>query len=94
MKRISRIFGKGKDGLTKAKEAVENGSFKGKVEACHKHDERFYEIINLTTTDTNGNKLSMMVCEWCLKEMWRIADPEQKKTLESQFKELGINDIE
>jgi len=65
-----------------------------KTEGSHKHDGQFYKIINLTTTDTNGSKLSMTVCEWCLKEMWRIADPEQKKTLESQFKELGINDIE
>ena len=64
------------------------------VKACHHHNGQYYKIINLTAIDLEGKKLYMPVCEYCLKEMWQLANPEQKKTLESQFKELGIIDIE
>ena len=65
-----------------------------KFKECHKHEGNFYQVFNLTSRDTIGNKLTMPVCEYCVKEMWRIASPEQKRELDSTMKKLGISDIE
>ena len=53
------------------------------VKACHHHNGQYYKIINLTAIDLEGKKLYMPVCEYCLKEMWQLANPEEKKTLEN-----------
>ena len=76
-----------------------------KFKECHKHEDNFYQVFNLVSRDTTvfppfrqvhmkGKKITMPVCEYCLKKMWQIASPEQKRELDSTMKKLGISDIE
>jgi len=59
----------------------------------HLHEGVFYQVIKIHAI--GSKKSTLVVCEQCLREMWRAkawAFPETKKILEDVMKELKIYD--